>query len=174
MGWFDRITGGGGGGGGGDATGSGGGGHGAFAITGDSPSTSATSLSLRGGGSGGAAAAQMHDEDAQHAEAARAVLAAMMSPPPTSLSSRDDAALDAVLNAPPDLSAMPSRGGNLSAVRGEEEYHRTLWEKGRDRQGGLALFNTLLRHFCHELNSSHRRCVPSVPRIHVQLRGHCN
>lgn len=51
-----------------------------------------------------------------HEEAARAVLSAMTSsgPPP-----------------PPPI-GMPSRGGNLSAVRGEEAFERTLWEKGRD------------------------------------------
>ena len=30
------------------------------------------------------------------------------------------------------MTGMPARGGNLSAVRGEEAFQRTLWEKGRD------------------------------------------
>jgi thioredoxin 1 len=58
---------------------------------------------------------------ALHEEAARRVLTAMASPPTNQLTP-----------PPPPPMGMPARGGNLSAVRGEEAFQRTLWEKGRD------------------------------------------
>ena len=60
---------------------------------------------------------------ARHDEVARSVLAAMTSSPNASEGFGDGATA---------MAGMPSRGGNLSAVRSEEAFQRTLWEKGRD------------------------------------------
>lgn len=59
---------------------------------------------------------------AHHEEVARSVLVAMSSS--TGGGGHDDDAAT--------MSGMPARGGNLSAVRGEEAFQRTMWEKGRD------------------------------------------
>ena len=55
-----------------------------------------------------------------------------------------DEAANALLSAMAEkmggaLVGMPEAGGNLSAVRGEDQFGRTLWEKGKNgdmRQAG--------------------------------------
>ena len=63
--------------------------------------------------------ASERSEKARHEDAARAVLASMTSDPPGGESIR----------SVPGLESLPERGGNLSAVRGEEAFQRVLWEK---------------------------------------------
>ena len=67
--------------------------------------------------------AQERTSTAAHEAAARAVLAAMTSSP---------AVDEPVGFGGASMTGMPTRGGNLSAVRGEEAFARTMWEKGRD------------------------------------------
>ena len=78
------------------------------------------------GGGGGSLGSLSDDERARHEAAARAVLRSMAEDPPGAASSH--------VGMPelPPLPDMPARGGNLSAVRGEEAFAETMRAKGRD------------------------------------------
>lgn len=98
------------------------------------------------------------DEKARHEAAARAVLRSMAENPPA-------AALGMTESPPAD---MPARGGNLSAVRGEEAFAETMRVKGGD---GLVVvkFGASWCTHCAEMLSEFGEASRRHPDAHFVL-----